>query len=53
MHNVGQTGRDFKTRYEEHINDIRSKINPDMLCIFYKKIMNMVPSRKLRIYSRL
>jgi hypothetical protein len=22
--NVGQTGRDFKTRYKEHINDIKS-----------------------------
>jgi hypothetical protein len=51
---VGHTGRDFKTRYEEYINDIRSdKDKSRYTYTFYKKIVNMAPLKKVWIHRKL
>jgi hypothetical protein len=34
---VGQTGRDFKTRYKEHINDIRQNAEKSLYAIHMLK----------------
>jgi hypothetical protein len=59
---VGQTGRDFKTTYEEHINDIKSNKDKSRyaLHIFRKttidKIMNILKlqskGKHLVVYER-
>jgi hypothetical protein len=35
--NVGQTGRDFKTRYKEHINDIRENVEKSRYAVHMLK----------------
>jgi hypothetical protein len=41
---VGQTGRDFKTRYKENINASRQNVEKSRYAIhMLKKITNMAP----------
>jgi hypothetical protein len=42
---VGQTGRSFRTQFDEHITDT-TKINPRMHCICYNITMSTVQLKK-------
>jgi hypothetical protein len=64
--NVGQTGRDFKTRYKEHINDIRQNVEKSRYAVHMLKenheygpieeVMNVIKmeneGKQLDVYER-
>jgi hypothetical protein len=50
----GQTGRDFKTRYEEHTKDIRSNNDKSRYALhILKENHEYGPIKKVWTYSRL